>query len=122
MTLQKETRRAGDAAGLGNTSCLAADGSEIAQNTAPTQDRIQRNPAAVAVAIKDLTIEYAVDAAHIASVSARHFVEDIEIGDMWSAEHDLRMAVLHLKEAAAKFREWQGKPLPTRVGAADELS
>jgi hypothetical protein len=50
-------------------------------------------------------------------VSARHFVEDIEMGNTWLAEHNLRMAVLHLREAAAKFREWQGKPLPTREAA-----
>jgi hypothetical protein len=71
------------------------------------------NPA-VAAAIKDLTAEYAVEAAHVASVYARHFVEDMEIGDLWSAEHDMRGAVMHLKEAAAKFREWQGKPLANK--------
>ncbi len=54
-----------------------------------------------------------VEAAHIASVYARHFVEDMEIGDLWSAEHDMRA----LREAAAKFREWLGKPLPARENA-----
>jgi hypothetical protein len=51
-------------------------------------------------------------------VYAHHFVEDMEIGDVWAAEHDMRGAVMHLKEAAAKFREWQGKPLPARGGGA----
>ena len=74
------------------------------------------NPA-VAAAIKDLTAEHAVEAAHIASVYANHFVDDMEIGDLWSAEHDMRGAILHLREAAARFREWQGKPLPTREEA-----
>ena len=74
--------------------------------------------AAVRAALKDLNAEYASEAAHIASVYARHFVENMEIGDLWSAEHDMRGAVLHLREAAAKFREWQGKPLPARGGVA----
>jgi hypothetical protein len=69
---------------------------------------------AVAAALKDLNAEWASEAAHIASVYARHFVEDMEIGDVWSAEHDMRGAVIHLKEAAAKFREWQGKPLTNK--------
>jgi hypothetical protein len=55
---------------------------------------------AVVAAIKDLTAEYAVEAARIASIYAGGG------------------AVLHLREAAAKFREWQGKPLPARVGVA----
>jgi hypothetical protein len=75
------------------------------------------NPA-VAAAIKDLTAEYAVEAARIASIYAAHFVEDMGIGDLWAAEHDMRGAVLHLREAAAKFREWQGKPLPALGGVA----
>ena len=83
----------------------------------PAQVTNPRNPAAVAAAIKDLTAEGASEAAHIASVYARHFVEDMEIGDVWSAEHDMRGAVLHLREAAAQFRKWQGKPLPAREDA-----
>jgi hypothetical protein len=46
-------------------------------------DRTQaekRNPAAVAAAIKDLNAEWASEAAHIASVYACHFVDDMEIG------------------------------------------
>ena len=73
-----------------------------------------RNPRAVAAVIKDFNAEYASEAAHIASVYAHHFVEDMEIGDVWFAEHDMRGAVMHLKEAAAKFREWQGKPLANK--------
>ena len=84
---------------------------------APAQAQIERNPRAVAAVIKDLNAEYACEAAHIASVYARHFVENMEIGDLWSAEHDMRGAVMHLKEAAAKFREWQGKPLPALENA-----
>jgi hypothetical protein len=79
---------------------------------------ILRNARAVAAVIKDLNAEYASEAAHIASVYARHFVEDMEIGDLWAAEHDMRGAVLHLREAAAKFSEWQGKPLPARGDVA----
>jgi hypothetical protein len=92
-------------------------------NKAPAQAEISGamkrapNPA-VAAAIKDLTAEYAVEAARIASIYAAHFVEDMGIGDLWAAEHDMRGAVLHLREAAAKFREWQGKPLPARGDVA----
>ena len=46
-----------------------------------------------------------------------HFVDDMEIGDFWCAEHDLHGAILHLREAARMFREWQGKPLPAREDA-----
>src|ERR1700730_10558771 len=84
---------------------------------APPQAEILRNPRAVAASIKDLIAEAASEAAHIASVYARHFVEDMEIGDVWSAEHAMRGAVLHLREAAAQFRKWQGKPLPAREDA-----
>jgi hypothetical protein len=101
---------------MSSAGCL--DNSEIIkpprQNT--QQENLLRNPRAVAAVIKDLNAEYACEAAHIASVYARHFVEDMEIGDVWSAEHDMRGAVLHLREAAARFREWQGKPLPAREG------
>jgi len=87
---------------------------ETAPNSVPNQAEILRAASAVAAAIKDLNAEYASEAAHIASVYARHFVEDMEIGDIWSAEHDMRGAVLHLREAARMFREWQGKPLAAR--------
>jgi hypothetical protein len=66
-----------------------------------------QNPVAVAAAIADLTIECAVEAAHIAWVAARYFVEQMELGDLWAAEHSLRVAVAHMREAAAKFRQWQ---------------
>jgi hypothetical protein len=84
---------------------------------APAQVTNSRNPAAVAAAIKGLTAEGASEAAYIASVYARHFVDDMEIGDLWSAEHDMRGAILHLREAARMFREWQGTPLPAREDA-----
>ena len=119
MTLYMKNPTAGGAAGLDKTSLPGRnDGPSNAPEIAPSQAEILRNPAAVAAAIKDLTAEYAVEAAHIAAQYANHFVEDMEIGDLWSAEHDMRGAVLHLREAAAKFREWQGKPLPARGGVA----
>jgi hypothetical protein len=113
MTLHMKNPTAGGAAGLDKTTSLPSrnDGPSNAPEIAPAQAELTRNPAAVAAAIKDLTAEYAVEAARIASIYAVHFVEDMGIGDVWSAEHDMRGAVLHLKEAAAQFREWQGKPL-----------
>jgi hypothetical protein len=104
-------------AGLADSSFPGGNFRETAPNSVPYQAEILRNPRAVAAAIKDLNAEYAIEAAHIASVYARHFVDDMEIGDRWSAEHDMRGAVLHLTEAAKKFREWQGKPLPARKDA-----
>ena len=119
MTLHMKNPTAGGAAGLDKTSSLPGgnDGPSNAPEIAPAQAELLRNPRAVAAAIKDLTIEYASEAAWIASVYARHFVEDVEIGDLWSAEHDMRGAILHLREAAAQFRKWQGKPLPAREDA-----
>jgi hypothetical protein len=104
----------------GNSPQLSSSAADFQQNSpiqAPPQVTHLRNSAAVAAALKDLTAEWASEAAHIASVYARHFVEDMEIGDLWSAEHDMRGAVLHLREAAARFREWQGKPFPAREDA-----
>jgi hypothetical protein len=71
----------------------------------------QDKSAAVQAAIKGLTLDAAAGAAHVASISARHFVDNCEIGDFRVAEYNLRVAVTHLREAAAMFREWQGKPL-----------
>jgi hypothetical protein len=118
-------------AGSGDADCLlssyAADVQTIRPPRPDTQEdnrapdvlgATKRAPnTAVVAAIKDLTAEYAAEAARIASIYAIHFVEDMEIGDFWAAEHDMRCAVLHLREAAAKFREWQDKPLPARGGA-----
>ena len=102
----------------GNGPQLSSSAADFLPNS-PIQATAQalRNPRAVAATVKDLTAEWASEAAHIASVYARHFVDDMEIGDLWSAEHDMRGAILHLREAAAKFRKWQGKPLPTREDA-----
>jgi hypothetical protein len=118
MNCAPKNPAAGGAAGLDKTSLPGGiDCPSNAPEIALSQAQIERNPCAVAAVIKDLNAEYASEAAHIAGVYARHFVEDMEIGDVWSAEHDMRGAVMHLKEAAAKFREWQGKPLPTREDA-----
>jgi len=66
-----------------------------------------QNPVAVAAAIADLTIECAVEAAHVASVAARYFVEQMELGDLWAAEHSLRVAARHLRAAIVQFSEWR---------------
>ncbi len=50
---------------------LGIDIQNIAQKSGATQDKVTtRNPVAVVAAIKDLNLEYAVEAAHVASVSA----------------------------------------------------
>jgi hypothetical protein len=78
---------------------------------------IAQNPAVAQAAAKDLTIEASVEAAHIAAIAAAHFVEDMETGDLWAAEHNLGVAVAHLREAASRLRAWQGKLLPDREAA-----
>jgi hypothetical protein len=61
-----------------------------------------------------LQLDAAAEAAWIASIAARHFEENCTIGDFGLAEYNLDVAIVHLREAAAQFRLWQGKPLPTR--------
>jgi hypothetical protein len=107
MAPQKEDPAQGAAAGLPRMSLLGrGDTQDRAPKSSSTQD-ISRNPRPVQAAIADLTLECAVEAAHVASVAARHFVENAELGDLWAAEHSLGLAVRHLQEAARAFREWQ---------------
>lgn len=76
----------------------------------PIERRLEtqaQNPVAVRAAIADLTLDCAVEAATIAAVTARHFVEQIEIDDIVAAKHSLDVALAHLKEAEASFRDWQ---------------
>jgi hypothetical protein len=106
MPLQNAKRPATGATvnGLPNDLSFCGDTKNIAQKSGATQ---AQNSVAVAAAIADLTLDYAVEAAHVASVASRHFVEQAEIGDHWAAEHSLGVAVRHLREAAKTFREWQ---------------
>lgn len=94
------------AAQTGSRDMSLRDSSLIAENLPQAQIKSSRN-VAVEAAISDLTIDVAVEAAHIASVTARHFVENVELGDLWAAEHSLGVAIKHLREAAANFRAWQ---------------
>ena len=106
-----------DLAFPGGNDLRASPNQALSQEEISGATKRAPNPAVAAV-IKDLNAEYAAEAARIASIYAVHFVEDMEIGDHWAAEHDMRGAVLHLREAAAKFREWQRKPLPARRDVA----
>jgi hypothetical protein len=106
MILLKE--RAAEASSSGGP--LKASHSGKTDGSKPTTPPA-RNQAAIAAATKDLQIEAAVEAAHIASISARHFCENVAIGDIAVAEHNLSVAITHLREATAQFRAWQGKPL-----------
>lgn len=104
MLTKEEDPARGAAAGLPGVSSFSGEDLTNSPNQFPDQ---ARNPAAVAAAIADLTGECSVEAAHIASVTARHFCEQMELGDLWAAEHSLGVAVRHLREAAKNFRTWQ---------------
>ena len=93
--------------GEGGPEASLRGGSDGLPNKRNPPSAQAQNPVAVAAAIADLTIECAVEAAHVASVAARHFVQQMELGDLWAAEHSLGVAVAHMREAAAKFRQWQ---------------
>ncbi len=56
-----ETRRAGDAAGLGNSSCLAADSPKIAPSLATAQAKIEliRDDLAATISPLQATLDYA---------------------------------------------------------------
>jgi hypothetical protein len=82
-------------------------GSDNFQGSKPTECAAQaQSPAAVA-AIADLTLEASAEAAHVASVTARHFGEQMELGDLRAAEHSLRVAARHLREAIIQFDQWR---------------
>jgi hypothetical protein len=89
MTIHAKGPPRGESAGGPEVVFLEENASNVGPNANSAQGKF-RNPRAVAAVIKDLNGEYASEAAHIASVYARHFVEDMEIGDVWSAEHDMR--------------------------------
>ena len=90
----------------GPSTCSMLGGVNSPNNSQPPS----RNQAA----IKNLSLEAAVEAGNIAGIAATHFVENCEIGDFLVAEHNLRVAIAHLREAARLFRAWQGKPLAER--------
>jgi hypothetical protein len=62
----------------------------------------------VAAAVADLMLDSAMEAGCIASATARHFVEQLEMGDFWGAEHSLRLAVAHMQIAADSFQKLNG--------------
>lgn len=80
------------AAGLSESSCLAAD--EAAQNPAATQ-----------AAIVALQRDYIAEALRIAALKAAHGADNVEIADDSCAERDIKVAIENLREAAGAFRQ-----------------
>src|SRR5438309_1050664 len=67
----------------------------------------RKNPVAVATATAELPLEVSVEAARVASVIARHFGEQMELGDQFAAERSLRVVARRLREAIVQFSEWR---------------
>jgi len=96
MDLKRNTRPQGGADRAGDLSCLAADGSPIAQN-----------PKYVQAAIADLRRDFVAECLRIAAVKAAHGADNIALGDDLNAERDIQIAIDHLKEAASSIRQLQ---------------
>jgi hypothetical protein len=62
----------------------------------------------VAAAVADLMLDSAIEAGCIASATARHFVEQVEMGDFWGAEHSLKLTIAHMQIAADSFQKLKG--------------
>jgi hypothetical protein len=96
MSQSNETRRAGGAAGLGNSSSVTADCSENIHSQSAPQE-----------ATAALQRDFIAEALRVASIKAAHAADDIDIRDDDCAERGIRMAISHLRAAAATFREMQ---------------
>jgi hypothetical protein len=94
MSNINETRRVGDAAGLGDAISFAADATE--QTTKPLH---------VQETIATLQRDFVAEALRIASIKAWHAADDLAIMDDDCAERGIRIAVLNLREAATGFRQ-----------------
>jgi hypothetical protein len=106
MSQSNETRRAGGAAGLGNSSSVTADGSEnIHSHSAPQEATVA------------LQRDFIAEALRVASIKAAHAADDLLLGDDVGAEREIRLVISHLRAGAAAFREMQG----TIEGIADEI-
>jgi hypothetical protein len=98
--------RAGDAGTEAETSLLGGvDGSEIAQKSVAAQAE-NAFPGGLA-AVADLKRAFATEALRVVAVKARHAADDIGLGDDAAAERSIRIAIAHLREGAAAFREMQ---------------
>jgi hypothetical protein len=106
MTQDAKTPRPGVERGVFGLSSLGGiDGPE---NKHPNRDWQAAGPSpAVKAACLDLKRDYAVEAAFIASRFAAHFAEQFELRSPIAAEYSMRAAIVHIKEAAKAFREWQ---------------
>ena len=97
MSQSNETRRAGGAAGLGNSSSVTADGSENIHSQSAPQE-----------ATAALQRDFIAEALRVASIKAAHAADDVLLGDDVGAEREIRQAISHLRAGSATFREMQG--------------
>jgi hypothetical protein len=94
-------------AGSGYSSSIGVgDGSE----NKPGEHTAQEATAA-------LQRDFIAEALRVASIKAANAADDIDIRDDDCAERGIRLAIAHLRAAAATFREMQG----TIEGIADEI-
>jgi hypothetical protein len=83
--------------GLGNViGLVAGDEGKDSPDSRPVQ-----------AATAELQREYALEALRIAAVKASHAADDLAIGDDGSAERQIRVAIAHIREGAAAFRQMQ---------------
>jgi hypothetical protein len=82
--------------GIEPPSRLSADGSENKLGEHAPQE-----------AIAALRRDFAAEALRVAAIKVAHAADDVLLGDDVGAERGIRLAIAHLRAAAATFREMQ---------------
>src|SRR4051812_21841838 len=104
MSQTSEARRAGGAAGLKETSCVAADGSENTQSTAKRQAQISEEAREAArFLLREQIYESAERAIHYLDCLARHVAAD----DPPSISYCFAKFAAHGKVVVLGCREWR---------------
>jgi hypothetical protein len=63
------------------------------------------NPTGVQAKLIALKREFVSECLRIAALKASHGADNVELGDDFNAERDLRIATKHIREATRSFRE-----------------
>jgi hypothetical protein len=108
MAPQNETRRAGGAAGLGNSSSVTADVSENIHSQSAPQE-----------ATAALQRDFIAEALRVASLKAAHAADDVLLGDDVGAEREIRPAISHLGAGSAAFRKLENSIDCLRLSGED---
>jgi hypothetical protein len=109
--------RAGDAV-TGAGACSLLGGVNRSESKAQPKINQAKSPA-VAAAVADLKRNFTVEALRIVAVKASHAANDLEIGDDAAAERSIKIAISHLREGAAAFREMEAA---LEAGAAEIIA